>query len=337
MDNGQQLNEENKIKYCDLFAGTGAFSLALKEYNYDCIFANDMVVPSKVLYEANFGKLTLGDLNNIDVTEIPKHNILCGGFPCQPFSIAGEMRGFDDKRSNVFWKILEIMKYCQPDIVILENVKNLVSHDKGNTFKTILKEIKSIDYTVKYSILDTCKVTNIPQHRERIYIICFRNEELAEKFNFDDIETNNNTDSIVDYLETNIDNKYYYTPKLKVYDIVKEGITKPITDNVLYQFRRYYVRENKSAVCPTLTANMGTGGHNVPLLRDKEGIRKLTPRECFNLQGFPKDYVLDEGLSDCALYKLAGNAVSVPVVQLLVSKLSKIIEPSATHHDNSSI
>ena len=125
-------------------------------------------------------------------------------------------------------------------------------------------------------------------------------------------------------LEESIDDKYYYSNRFKVFNEIEKGITKNISENVLYQYRRFYVRENKSNCCPTLTANMGGGGHNVPLLKDDKGIRKLTPRECFNLQGFPKDYKLPD-VCDSALYKLAGNAVSVPVVNLIVNKLKEII------------
>ena len=125
------------------------------------------------------------------------------------------------------------------------------------------------------------------------------------------------------FLQKDRDNKYYYSKDLEVYDKIKEGVKKDIGKDVLYQYRRYYVRENKSNCCTTLTANMGTGGHNLPLLKDKNGIRKLTPRECFNLQGFPDDYKLPK-LSDSALYKLAGNAVSVPIVELIAKKINDI-------------
>ena len=128
---------------------------------------------------------------------------------------------------------------------------------------------------------------------------------------------------ISDFLEKNVENKYYYTNRFQVYNEIQENVTKHISENVLYQYRRYYVRENKSNNCPTLTANMGGGGHNVPLLKDDKGIRKLTPRECFNLQGFPLDYKLPN-ISDTSLYKLAGNAVSVPVVNLIIKKLNNI-------------
>jgi len=207
-------------------------------------------------------------------------------------------------------------------MIILENVKNLKSHDKGNTFQIIESKLKEIGYHIKTAVLDTSAITGVPQHRERIYIIGFRTKEKFDKFNFNfNIKEKR---PISDFLEDDVKDKYYYTDRYKMFEKVKEGVTKHISKNVLYQWRRKYVRENKSSCCPTLTANMGSGGHNVPLLKDDKGIRKLTPRECFNLQGFPSDYKLP-ALSDSALYKLAGNAVSVPVVDLIVGKLNAIV------------
>ena len=325
--NSNKSNEthENKLGFIDLFAGTGAFTLALeKNDKFKSVFTNDMMECSKKIYELNNPNhtFTLKDLNTIDVSDIPSHNLLCGGFPCQPFSIAGEKKGFDDKRSNVFWKIVEILENHKPEIIILENVKNLKSHDKGNTYKIIEHKLQEIGYHIKASILDTNKITNIPQHRERIYIVGFRDKDKYDKFNFDFPEEEQG--KICDMLEKSVDDKYYYSDRFKVFEEVEKGVTKNISDNILYQYRRYYVRENKSNCCPTLTANMGGGGHNVPLLKDENGIRKLTPRECFNLQGFPIDYKLPD-VCDSSLYKLAGNAVSVPVVSLIVSKLEDII------------
>ena len=313
---------EDKLKIVDLFSGSGAFSYVFKLTNKcNCIFSNDIEKTSDIIHKLNFTdtNFILDDIHNINVVNIPFNNILCAGFPCQPFSIAGNKKGFDDIRSNVFWKIIEILKYHNTEIVILENVKNLISHDKGNTFKIIIDELKKLDYYIKYSILDTCKITDIPQHRERIYIICFKNKNKYDKFEFNFEEKTNK--KISDFLEDDIDDKYYYTNKYKVYDIINNNITKNIyDDNVIYQYRRFYLRENKNNCCPTLTANMGTGGHNVPLLKDKKGIRKLTPRECFNLQGFPKNYILPK-ITDNALYKIAGNAVSIPVIELIINNI----------------
>jgi len=186
----------------------------------------------------------------------------------------------------------------------------------------IRQQLENIGYYLNFKIIDTCKVSNIPQHRERIYIVGFRDKALCEQFTFDFDEPE--TLPLNALLEKDVLEKYYYTPKLKVFDTVNENVIKKIDTNTLYQYRRYYVRENKSNCCPTLTANMGGGGHNVPLLRDDKGVRKLTPRECFNLQGFPSDYQLPE-LSDTALYKLAGNAVSVPVVECIVKELLSLL------------
>jgi len=317
--------QTTEIKFIDLFDGTGAFSLVLEKNNkFKCVFSNDMMKCSKQIYELNHPehKFTLQDLNDIKVEDIPHHNLLCGGFPCQPFSIAGDKKGFNDNRSNVFWKIIEILEKHKPEVIILENVKNLKTHDNGNTYNIIEKKLQDTGYYIKTSILDTCKITTIPQHRERIYIVGFRDKQKYDMFNFDLIEKEKK--QICNFLEDNVDDKYYYDERFKVFEQIKKDVNKKISENILYQYRRFYVRENKNNCCPTLTANMGCGGHNVPLLLDDKGIRKLTPRECFNLQGFPQDYNLPN-ICDSSLYKLAGNAVSVPVVDLIIEKLINII------------
>jgi DNA (cytosine-5)-methyltransferase 1 len=311
------------LRMVDLFAGTGAFSYAFQGTGaVNVVFANDMVEWSKTVYDENFGKghkLTLKDLNTVDVNEVPAHDILTGGFPCQPFSIAGRQEGFDDARSNVFWKILEILDKHDPQAVVLENVKNLVSHDEGNTFKVIKENLEKRGYHIRHKVLNTAEITGVPQHRERIYIVCLKSKEVFDKFTLDfpAIEKK----GIQEYLEKSVPDKYYYTEKSSTWELVKDAVTKRDT---VYQYRRVYVRENKSNECPTLTANMGGGGHNVPLVRDEKGIRKLTPRECFNFQGFPSSYKLP-AVSDTNLYKLAGNAVSVPVVELIARRLVPLL------------
>lgn len=320
------LKLSDNINMIDLFAGTGAFSKAFETCGIQCCFANDFCNNSKKIFDMNHDtKLTYGDLNNIKNVDIPKHDILCAGFPCQPFSIAGKQAGFEDERSNVFWKIINIIEHHKPEVVILENVKNLKSHDKGNTFKVIYDKLcNGLKYKIVEKVLNTSKITGVPQNRERIYIVCFKDKEKRDKFTLDFDEKSNKT--INEFLQSEtIPEKYYYTDRFKVYGAIKEGVTKSIDENVLYQYRRYYVRENKNNVCPTLTANMGGGGHNVPLLKDKKGIRRLTPRECFNLQGFPEDYKLPE-VCDSALYKLAGNAVSFPVVKLIAERVADLMK-----------
>lgn len=321
-----ELSEKNKYTMIDLFCGTGAFSYAFHmTEKVSTIFANDMLDSSEAIFNLNnFGiKLTKKNLSDIPESEIPNATILTGGFPCQPFSIAGMQKGFDDERSNVFWKILSILEKTQPEIIILENVKNLQSHDDGNTFKIIIENLQKLNYNIKHEILNTSKISGVPQNRERIYIVGFKDPILCENFSFDFPEVD--LLSIVDFLESNPGNKYYYGEESAIYEKLKPDVIKNVNTNTIYQYRRYYVRENKNSVCPTLTANMGTGGHNVPIILDDKGIRKLTPRECFNLQGFPNDYILPN-ISDSKLYSLAGNAVSVPVVKLIANKIINLLE-----------
>lgn len=311
------------LKHVDLFAGTGAFTHALESTGrVKCVFANDMVASSKKIYDLNFPDhpLTLGDLNDLPVEQIPPHDILTGGFPCQPFSIAGRREGFEDKRSNVFWKILEILDHHAPQCVILENVKNLTTHDDCRTFQVIQSELSQRGYNLCFAVLNTAKITGVPQHRERIYIVGLKSPEAFETFDLDFPGVQKRP--IADILESVVAEKYYYGPESSTWDLVRESVVK---SDAIYQYRRVYVRENMSGECPTLTANMGSGGHNVPLVRDEKGIRKLTPRECFNFQGFPGSYTLPP-LADSHLYKLAGNAVSLPVVGLIAERLVPLLK-----------
>jgi DNA (cytosine-5)-methyltransferase 1 len=195
----------------------------------------------------------------------------------------------------------------------------LVSHDDNKTFETIISNLESRGYHVRHKILNTAEITGVPQHRERIYIVCLKSKEAFDNFSLDFEQIPKST--ISSLLQDDVAEKYYYTDKSSTWGLVSEAVKKKDT---VYQYRRVYVRENKSNECPTLTANMGGGGHNVPLILDEKGIRKLTPRECFSFQGFPLDYVLPE-LSDTNLYKLAGNAVSVPVVTLVAQRLVPLL------------
>lgn len=317
----------SKWKLVDLFAGTGAFTLAFQETGLvETVYANDMVEPSKKIYDENFRQgesghaLDLRNLHDVPVEEIPAHDILTGGFPCQPFSIAGKQAGFEDERANVFWKILAILAFHRPRFIILENVKNLVSHDEKRTFHVIVSELEKLGYHLQYKVLDTSKITGVPQHRERIYIVGYMNPEEIKYglLEFDPVPKNS-ISSLLDPVDA-IADKYYYKEGCTCWNLLEPAVTKI---NTVYQYRRVYVRENKSDECPTLTANMGSGGHNVPIVKDDRGIRKLTPRECFRFQGFPDTYKFPKGMSDTALYKLAGNAVSVPVVRLIANRIVK--------------
>jgi DNA (cytosine-5)-methyltransferase 1 len=189
----------------------------------------------------------------------------------------------------------------------------------------VVKDVlEDMGYSVFSEVLNA-KNFGVPQNRERIYIVCFKNKEDCDKFTFPDTINEKDKLPLNKFIEKEVNSKYYYTNSSGIWEKIKDEIKIPISKNVIYQYRRYYVRENKNNVCPTLTANMGTGGHNVPLIKDSKGIRKLTPRECFNLQGFPSDYKLPT-MSDAGLYKLAGNAVSYPVVKKIADKIVKILD-----------
>jgi DNA (cytosine-5)-methyltransferase 1 len=196
-------------------------------------------------------------------------------------------------------------------VIFLENVKNLQNHDEGKTFKTILKELESRNYHITYKVLNSSEYANIPQNRERIYIVGFQDKQVYNNFKFP--EPVKLTKTIKHLLDDMVDEKFYYT-RSKYYTQLKKEMKNSDT---IYQWRRTYVRENKSKLCPTLTANMGTGGHNVPLVIDKKDIRKLTPRECARFQGYDDSFVLSDELSNSALYKQIGNSVTVPVIEAL--------------------
>lgn len=314
------------MKLVELCCGTGAFSHAFRGYT-TTVFANDILQSSKKTFDLNNADvdgLVCKDIHELDVSEIPEHDILTCGFSCQGFSIAGLRKGFDDERSNVFWKAMEIVRHHKPRFVIFENVKNLRTHDNGESFRRIVREIEEAGYLHKSEILITHEISGIPQHRERMYIVCFREPNDYELFDFSHEKVC--VKPITEFLQSYVPQRYYYTPRSSIFDKLQDSVTEHVDTGKIYQYRRYYVREAKKSLCPTLTANMGTGGHNVPIIMDDSGIRKLTPRECFNLQGFPSDYKLPLDLADSKLYSLAGNAVSIPVVELIANKLAEIVK-----------
>ena len=204
-----------------------------------------------------------------------------------------------------------------------ENVKNLVSHDKGKTFKTIVEVLeKKLNYKVYSSVLNSMTHANIPQNRERIFIVAFDPEQVEDHDQFKFPESIRLTKNIHDILEKGKqEDKYYYPKDHKYYPELKKTM---ISKDTVYQWRRVYVRENKSNVCPTLTANMGTGGHNVPLIKDDYGIRKLTPRECFSFQGYPKSYVLPN-IANSKLYMQAGNSVTTTLIERISSEILNVL------------
>ncbi|PIR70273.1 MAG: DNA (cytosine-5-)-methyltransferase [Candidatus Niyogibacteria bacterium CG10_big_fil_rev_8_21_14_0_10_42_19] len=312
-----------KYRTIDLFAGVGGIRIGFERAGFTTVFANDFEPKCKDTYDQNFPnvQLTVEDLQKIDIEDLPEFDFLLGGFPCQPFSVAGYRQGFEDERGrgNLFFDIVRILKKRRPTGFLLENVKNLHTHDKGNTFRVISDTLNKIGYDIEAKVLNSMKYGGVPQNRERIYIVGFLREN-GYIYNFEFPESIDLKTSIADILENprDIDEKYYYNDKPLFEKLQKY----PFREGVVYQWRRKYIRENKSGVCPTLTANMGMGGHNVPIVKDKRGIRKLTPRECARLQGFPGTYQLPN-IADSALYKQFGNSVTVTVVERVARNMKR--------------
>ncbi|MDO4744066.1 MAG: DNA cytosine methyltransferase [Clostridia bacterium] len=315
-----------KLKCASFFAGVGGIDMGFEQTNFfKTVYANEFDEYPVKTYEQNFNvKVDCRDINLVKADEIPDFDVMLAGFPCQAFSVAGLRKGFDDEkgRGTLFFELIRIIKEKKPSIVFLENVKNLVGHDNGNTFSVILEELEKQGYKVKYAVLNAMEYGNIPQNRERIYIVGFQDEEVYQRFVFPmPAKLTTKLSDIIDF-EKLMDEKYYYREGKYKGDMYEQLVAAMDDDTAVYQWRRKYVRKNKSGVVPTLTANQGEGGHNVCLIKTKHGIRKMTPHECFNTQGFPKDFKLPV-MSDARLYKQAGNSVCVSVIHRIAKEIVK--------------
>lgn len=311
-----------------LFAGVGGIDLGFEQVGFKTIYANEFDSKARETYALNFPNVILDprDIREVKREEIPKDaRIVISGFPCQSFSIAGYRKGLEDeKNGDLFFETLRIAKSVDAEVIFLENVKNLVGHDRGKTFRIMLDALESNGYHVDYKVLNATEFGNVPQNRERIYIVAFKHKKYLDNFRFPNpIPLKTSIRDFVDFINKQSEKFYYTDDNFKQFKELKNAMNEKET---LYQWRRKYVRKNMSGVCPTLTANMGTGGHNVPLIITDTGeFRKLTPRETFNLQGFPKDYKLPN-LAQSHLYKQAGNSVVVPVIKRIAEKIKESLE-----------
>ena len=285
-------NKDSRFTFIDLFAGIGGFRLAMQNLGGQCVFSSEWDDAAKQTYFENYGEVPFGDITKPETkTLIPdKFDVLCAGFPCQAFSVAGYRKGFDDVRGTLFFDVADILGKHRPKAFFLENVKNLQGHDKGRTFEKIMDVLKNrLGYKVFHNIMSPSEYADIPQNRERIFIIGFdpKQVNIPGGFQFMFPEKVKKTIQISDIINYDIHDTsltYDETYNSRYYPQMKDVINKRET---VYQWRRVYVRENKSNECPTLTANMGGGGHNVPLIWTGREIRKLTPEECLGFQGFP--------------------------------------------------
>ena len=311
-----------KFDFVDLFAGIGGMRLAFEAVGGRCVLTCEIDEAAIKTYEANFKPsyphTYVRDIK--DAKKLPKHDVLVAGFPCQPYSIAGLRKGLKDERGQVFLEIIRILKSSKPQAFLLENVKGMRSHDGGRTFEFMLQRLEDCGYYLCHETLNSSVHANVPQNRERVFVVGFRDKEMAKKFKFP--EPVRLTKTIKSFISKSAaEDRYYYDSRFDCFKEIKKVVTSPET---VYQWRRKYVRENKSNMCPALTANMGSGGHNVPLIRVGSKIRKLTPRECAKFQGFPKDFILPK-ISDSKLYHQFGNSVTVPLIERIATAMTDVM------------
>lgn len=306
-----------------LFSGVGGIELGFKNQNVKLDWAIEYDKYACETHRHNFpdSKLYFDDIRNIDGSNLNKVDIVSLGFPCQPFSIAGKLGGFSDPRGELFFKAISLIKSLPtlPKVILIENVKNLKSHNNGESLKLVIESLTQIGFLTKIKVINSSSVGNTPQNRERIYILGFLDKRAFDRFIWPkNIELTRTLKRVIKYSEI-VDERYYYKDDSKYIGMIKK--IKTSNDNV-FQIRRIYARENKNSLSPTLTANMGTGGHNVPIIYTSNGrFRKFTPRECFKLQGFPSDFILPTTVPITQLYKQAGNSVSVSVISRIAENI----------------
>jgi len=322
------------LKCASFFAGVGGIDIGFEETGkFETVYANEFDRYPVETFELNSKiKVDHRDICEVKPEEVPDFDVMLAGFPCTDISVAGYQKGLFNEdgsytRSGLFFELVRIIHAKKPRIVFLENVKNLVGHNNGQTFQAIKEALEQEGYhNPKFAVLNAMEYGNVPQNRERIYIVAFRDEHERKEFEFPQpIPLTTKLSDIIDF-DSQLDEKYYYTEGKYRGDIYEKLVEAMDDANTVYQWRRKYVRKNKSGVVPTLTANQGMGGHNVCLVKTKYGIRKMTPKECFNAQGFPKDFQLPDTQAESRLYKQAGNSVCVSVIRRIAENIAEVVE-----------
>lgn len=318
-------------RFIDLFAGIGGFHYALQSFGASCVFASEIDKHASVVYEKNHQLKPHGDITKIDEQQIPKHDILCAGFPCQAFSISGKQKGFADIRGTLFFDIARIVKYHRPEILFLENVKNFAKHDNGNTLAVVNSTLTNLNYTVHHQVLNT-KNFGLPQNRERIYFVAFNNDKYREtKFIFplkqtlsklEDVLENQPKDGKIIEREDIL----FYKQQQPTIDLFgNENLpNKPIQIGKVNkggQGERIYDIKGHAI---TLSAHGGGVGSKTGLYKVGDKVRKLSPRECARLQGFPECFIIDKSVAQA--HKQFGNSVSIDVLQYILKQICKTIK-----------
>jgi len=319
-------NTEKRLQgltFIDLFSGIGGFHLALSSYGGKCVFASEINEAAANVYYNNFKIKPKGDIRKIKAKDIPKHDILCGGFPCQAFSISGNQNGFSDDEGKLFFEILRIAKFHKPKLILLENVKNLLSHNGGETISVIEDRLKKIGYTTYKEVLCATDFS-VPQARKRIYIVAFRNDLIVNNFTFP--KGKGKLKCVEEILENNVDAHYEITVPYNVdvnryNDIEKsDDLLRIGSVGLGRQGERIYSIKGQGI---TLSSQGGGVGGKTGMYYVDNTVRKLTPRECARMMGFPEKFKV--GQTDAECYKQFGNSVVVNVLQEIVAEASKYI------------
>lgn len=304
-----------------LFAGIGGIDFAFCQAGFEIAWANEFDAYACKTYRFNFPDANLieQDIRKVDTDNLELVDVLVAGFPCQSFSICGNKQGFNDQRGNLFFEIMRIADVIMPPVIFLENVANLTEHDDGKTFNVIHNELVSRGYYIRYVVTDACDY-GIPQHRTRTYVVAFKSQSICDAFEFPGkIESSKQVFDVIDKT-VKVEDKYYLTEDSYQY----KRLVSEIDDDIqIYRFSDYGVQKSKNGISFTLKANMGTWKDRVPYVKDCFGIRRITPKECLMLQGFPKNFDFDS-IPEREMYKQAGNTVCVPVVEMIATKIVEL-------------
>ncbi|WP_254568796.1 DNA cytosine methyltransferase [Oscillatoria sp. HE19RPO] len=314
----------DSIKFIDLFAGIGGFRLAFEKAGYHCVYSCEINEACQKVYYQNFGDLPEKDVTTLDIQNIPNHDVLTAGFPCQPFSISGKRNGFKDTRGTLFFHLCKIIEIKKPQVIVLENVKHLLHLDRGKVLETILYSLEDLGYSVSYQVLNS-KDFNLPQNRERVIII----GTLNRTFNFDLIQKQLSTPSLEKFLDKEGNFEYLkheeYTliehPKPQASGLIfvgyrnkniwKTGI-RPNTEHLSRVHRQPNRIYSVKGVHPTLPSQE-TSGRFFIYIPEENAVRKLTLDECYRIMGFPDNFKRHPSIVEC--YKQIGNSVCIPMIQ----------------------
>lgn len=312
---------DNSITVGSMFAGIGGICLAFKNNGCKLIWANEIDRYACKTYRMNFGDeyLIEEDIQKINTKDIPKFDILTAGFPCQAFSSVGLLQGFNDPRGNLFFETARVIHAIKPKVVFLENVANLVKHDDGRTFEVILKTLEDLGYYTAYKVMNAKEYGNIPQQRNRIYIVAFKYRKYFNKFEFPNAIPL--TQSAFDLFDKEKQNEKYYMDGHRMWDRMMEYMTDR---KRVYRFTDWGLSKGMEGICPTLLAAMGSRFERIPFFYDNYSVRLMTPRECARLQGFPENYQLPTE-HEKQVYKQIGNSVCVPVVDRIAKSILKAL------------